>query len=123
MTIGQALEIIDKKYPNHFDDAVKIGWLSELDGKVHAEILLTHDGDVTAFGGYRYDDDRDTTLLVPEPFAYGVYTRYLEMMIDQEYKEIERYNQSATLYNAAYLEFENWYNRTHMPRSRGAFQF
>lgn len=123
MTIGQALEWIDKKYPNHFDPATKIAWLSELDGKVHQEILLTHDGYVPEFSGYTYETDPDTVLLVPTPFSQSVYTRYLEMMIDQEYKEIERYNQSATLFNTAYLEFSDWYNRNYMPRSGGAFRF
>lgn len=123
VTIGQILDSIDKMYPNNFDAATKIAWLSELDGKVHLEILKTHEGDVPEFSGYDYETDLDTQLLIPSPFASGVYTRYLEMMIDQEYKEIDRYNQSAALYNSAYLEFANWYNRTHMPLSSGAFKF
>lgn len=122
MTIGQALDRIDSMYPNHFEAATKISWLSELDGKVHLEILKSHEGDVADFSGYSLETEPDTELLIPFPYD-SVYSRYLEMMITQEYKEIERYNQAAALFNNAYLEFANWYNRSHMPRNSGAFRF
>lgn len=122
MTIGQAIDRIDEMYPNHFETATKIAWLSELDGKVHTEILKSHVGDVADFSGYSLESDPDTVLLIPFPYD-NVYHRYLEMMITQEYKEIERYNQAAALYNAAYLEFANFYNRSHMPLDSGAFKF
>lgn len=122
MTIGQALDRIDSMYPNHFEAATKVSWLSELDGKVHLEILKSHEGDVADFSGYSLETEPDTELLIPFPYD-SVYSRYLEMMITQEYKEIERYNQAAALFNNAYLEFANFYNRSHMPRNSGAFRF
>ena len=123
MTIQQALDQIDGLYPNHFEDALKISWLSELDGKIYHSVLLTHDKEVEEFTGYNLETDRDTELIVPYPYDKSVYMRYLEMMLHQEYKEIERYNQAATLFNSAFIEYESWYNRGTMPKSCGRFLF
>lgn len=123
MTIAQAIEMVDKLYPNHFEEATKIAWLAELDGKVFNDILSTHEDAPESFEMYTYDTDKDTMLLVPPPYSYSVYIRYLEMMMNQEYKETDRYNQAAALFNSAYLDFENWYNRTHLPLSGGRFRF
>ena len=77
MTIQQALDQIDGLYPNHFEDALKISWLSELDGKIYHSVLLTHDKEVEEFTGYNLETDRDTELIVPYPYDKSVYMRYL----------------------------------------------
>ncbi len=124
MTIGQAIDRIDHLYPNHFDYATKLEWLSELDGRVFNEILSTHaDCPVEAFHGYSDATDKDTELLIPYPYATDTYTRYLETKLNQEYKEVERYNMSAAAFEHDYTAFSSWYNRCHMPLNYGRFKF
>jgi hypothetical protein len=39
----------------------------------------------------------------------------LEAQIDYANNEYDKYNNSITVYNATYANFERYYNRTHMP--------
>ena len=42
MTIAEALAQADALRPNEFEAAVKLRWLSTLDGQIHAELLQAH---------------------------------------------------------------------------------
>lgn len=44
-------------------------------------------------------------------------------MIDRENGETGKYNQSSQLFNAAYMAYAGYYNRTHMPRDTGPIRF
>jgi len=119
MTIGHAIEIADRLKPNAYPDEVKVGWLSSLDGQIFEEEIVTHEGG-TMDSFIPYDpDNKEQELLVPHPYAEGIYINYLQMQIDKENGETGKYNQSASHYNNVYSAFRNWYNRTHMPRSAG----
>ena len=50
MTIGEVLAEVDEINPNTIDDAVKIGWLSKLDGRIFDETILTHEHDLVDDG-------------------------------------------------------------------------
>lgn len=123
MTILEAINITDSLKHNTYEQSYKVGWLSQLDWKIFNEIIKTHEGHE---GGefVPYDETTDlanTELLIAEPYCGDVYNNYLQMLIDRENGEIGKYNQSAMLFNAAYQDYCNWYNRTHMPMSRGYF--
>lgn len=126
MTISEAISRTDAVKPNAYDEPRKILWLSELDGMIKSEIIDTHEGgEDVSFAGYDIDDTDTTTteLLVPAPYDV-LYLRYLEMKIDYSNGEYGKYNNSMVMYNAAYSAFENYYNRKHMPISRGSrFKF
>lgn len=113
MTIREVLATVDRLKVNTYRTEEKIDWLSVLDGLIFNEVFKTHYGSpVEEFKGYEVSD-QDVELLVPEPYAYDIYLHYLEARIDQENEEIVKYNQSISLYNAAYLRFQDYWNREH----------
>jgi hypothetical protein len=119
MTIIEAITRVDTVKPNTYSQTEKIKWLSELDGIIKAEIIDTHEGgENVAFSGYTAETDLNTKLLVPAPYD-EVYVRYLEMQIDYANNEYGKYNNSMVMYNSVYTAFEKYYNRDHMPISRG----
>ena len=124
MTIQGAITNVDRLKPNQYTDTMKVKWLSKLDGQIYKEVFLTHEGnEVKAFNGYD-DAAQDTVLLVPYPFDEDIYTYFLQAQIDKENGEMGKYNQNITLYNNAYRNFQNDYNRTHMPLPKGTrFRF
>ena len=133
MTTGEAIRRVDELKPNAYTDQMKISWLSELDGKIFEEVILTHidehipppgifyphdapEMEVEVFSEYSTLEDE---LIVPFPYAGDVYTFYLMSQIDLHNAETAKYNQSITLYNAAYQTYFDWYNRTHKPIRKG----
>ena len=117
MTIKEAISLVDRLKPNQYESDLKLQWLSKLDGMIHQEIILTHvhSENAAEFAGYTANTGEDTELLVPYPYAEDVYNYYLQSMIDRENGESAKYNQSAAMYNAAFNQFQNWYNRNNRP--------
>lgn len=102
-----------------FDDEILIRWLSELEYTAVDEVFLTHrdvPSRAATFGGYSFLNDRNTELLIPEPFSQ-VYTDYLSMKSDISVCDIQRYNNSAAIFFNSYSSFADWYNRRHRPLS------
>lgn len=119
MTILEAISRVDAVKPNSYSQAEKIAWLSRIDATIKNEIIDTHEGaENITFDGYDLDTDTNTELLVPAPYD-EVYIRYLEMQIDYANNEYGKYNNSMVMYNAAYAAYEKYYNRNHMPLSKG----
>jgi hypothetical protein len=119
MTIIEAITRIDHVKPNTYSQPDKVRWLSMLDGVVKNEIIDTHEGgEDVSFAGYNDETLMTAELLIPAPYD-EVYIRYLEMQIDYANGEYSKYNNSADAYNLAFSAYEKYYNREHMPRSRG----
>jgi len=115
MTIMGATNRIDVLKPNVFSQSEKIRWLSVLDGIVKAEIIDTHEGaEDVVFRPYDEKTELTQELLIPHPYD-EIYIRWLEAQIDYANGEYEKYNNSIAMYNAAYLAFERYYNRTRKP--------
>lgn len=115
MTIMGAISHIDAVKPNGYSQAEKIKWLSTLDGIVKAEIIDTHEGgESVTFKGYDETTALTQELLIPHPYD-DVYIKWLEAQIDYANGEYNKYNNSITVYNKAFADFERAYNRTHMP--------
>ena len=114
MTILDAIHQIDTLKPNTYSQEQKIRWLSTLDGVVKKEIIDTHEGgEGISFEPYTLAT-AGNDLLIPAPYD-DVYLRWLEVQIDYANNEYAKYQNSMTMYNAAYVAFERYYNRTHMP--------
>ena len=114
MTINDAITEIDTIKPNQYPDELKVRWLSVLEGKIIDEIILTHQlAEVVEFNGYSIDD-METELIVPDTYA-DVYIYYLMAMIDATNNEGIRYQSSMQMFNNAWLDFANYYNRNNMP--------
>lgn len=119
MTIAEAISLVDKLKPNQYTETMKKNWLSKLDGLVFKEVFQTHeDNPIESFEGYE-KAGMETELLIPYPYDEDIYNYFLQASIDKENGETAKYNQSITLYNNAFLTFQNWYNRTHQPISSG----
>lgn len=120
MTIAEAINHVDKLKPNQYSQSFKVKWLSKLDGQILKEVFATHeDNPIDNFSGYDDNTSTDTELLVPYPYDEDIYNYFLQSQIDKENGETAKYNQSITLYNNAFLSFQNWYNRTHVPIPKG----
>lgn len=69
------------------------------------------------FTGYDDNTDLQTELLVPAPYD-EVYLRWMEAQIDYHNGEYDRYNNAMDMYNTAFTGYQNYYNRTHMPKGK-----
>ena len=118
MTIHEAITRLDSLKHNTFTDEQKIAWLSELDGRIRADFLDTHEGGPEEpFTGYDPLTPRMTKLQVPFPDD-GFYVPYLMAMVDYHNGEIEKYNNSSVVYRSYYNQFRCRYTRTHMPKGQ-----
>ncbi len=116
MKIQEAIARVDAIKPNTYEEIDKVRWLSELDGKIKAEIIDTHEGGTEViFKPYDIETDIETTLIAPPPYD-NLYILWLESKIDYNNSEFAKYNNSSVAFNNAYAEFQKYYNRTHMPK-------
>lgn len=123
MTIIEAINQIDAKKPNTYEQQEKVRWLSTLDGHIKRIIIDTHEGaEDIEFTGYDDTTDVMSELLVPAPYD-EIYLFYLESKIDYYNGEYNKYNNSVTMYNNAFSEYANYYNRSNMPKNNGRFLF
>lgn len=115
MTVKNILDRVDALMPNQYTEAQKMAWLSELDGKIVIEEILTHadyDSALEEFSGY---DSVSDTLVIGFPYGEDIYTYFIEAMVCAQNAETAKYNMYITLYNAAYAQWTKYHNRVHMP--------
>lgn len=117
MTIIEAIRKIDELKPNTYTQEEKVKWLSDIDSMIKRDVIDTHEGSqFYFFSGYNQDTPVDTKLL-----AHGfdeMYILWLESEIDYHNGEYAKYNNTITRYNDIFKNFENDYNRKHMPKGR-----
>ena len=118
MTVNEAIALVDLKEPNSYSRDEKLRWLSALDGKICAEVFFGHE-DCELNGPVAPYESGDEELLVPFPYAEGVYTHYLIAMIAAGNAEAARYNQQIAMYNANYSQWWNAYHAAHTPLHGG----
>ena len=116
MTIAEALAGIDALKPNSFTAAQKIAWLSELDGMVWQELILTHERPAGQTDWQPYSSITATTteLLVPAPYDQ-IYTYWLASKNDVFNLEYDKFGNDQTMFNNAYLTYSDYYTRQNMP--------
>ena len=119
MTIQEALDLADQLKPNMMSEPVKIKFLSEIEGMIHEEIVLrhVHTAAEEAKPFYDSDTDRGTVLIVPAPYDM-LYVYWLMAQIDHMNLEMEKYNNDRALFENAYQQMADWWNRTRMPLPR-----
>jgi hypothetical protein len=114
MTINDVITQVQTLKPHQIPDEILVRWLSVLEGKIIDEIILTHElSERVEFNGYTIND-MDTELMVPDTYA-DVYIYYLEAMIDQTNNETARYTSSMQMFNSAWQDYANYYNRNNKP--------
>lgn len=116
MKIMEAITRIDSLKHNTYTQSDKVAWLSRLDAMVKRHIIDNHKGEVT-FTGYDDSTPLQTELLVPAPYD-EVYLRWMEAQIDYYNGEYDKYNNAIDMFNTAYQAYQNYYNRTYMPKGK-----
>lgn len=119
MTIQQAMDKADRMKPNMMPEEDKIGFLSEIEGKIHEEIIMTHEHTAEEETRPEYDSDTDPTteMLVPAPYDM-IYVYWLMAQIDHLNQEMDKYNNDRSLFEDAWGNFADYWNRKKMPIQR-----
>lgn len=111
-TFSEIIDRVDQNKPNAFEQSEKLRWLTELDGKIAAEVMLM------SIAGVRNlpqgEDALECEPLVGFPYE-DLYDRYLEAKIDYHNGEFSNYQNSMEAYNAAYSGFVNWFLNSYDP--------
>ena len=124
MTVSEAIAQADAIAPNHYTPEQKLRWLSDLDGKITHEVLLTHEQRPFDQGfPCEGHDDASEELIVQAPYATDVYVNYLLSRVAEANAEVGKYNLYSALFNSAYQDFTNRYNRTHTPKGEGEWRY
>jgi hypothetical protein len=119
MTITEAIARIDSLKPNRFSEIDKIYWLNELDGKIKAEVIDTHEGsELVQFEPYNDKTKANKTELIVKQPHENIYILWLETKIDYYNAEYTRYNNSSIAFNSAYMDFVRAYHKDHKPKPR-----
>lgn len=113
MTLQETIEKCDKLKPNQYDEKEKTDWINELELRVVRDILQKHEG-YEEYVFMPYETGEEAVLIVPEPYS-DLYIKFLFCQIDLYNAEIDRYNNSAALFNAAFSDYQLYFRRTHMP--------
>jgi len=121
MKVSQVIDIFDEERPNSIKADTKLRWLKQIEKKVMEEIVDTHEQKEPEedpseepkdyFDGWGVDFE----LYIPEEFV-DVYVKYLDQKTCQVENDLTAYNVASGLFNANYLEYYNYHNRTHMPK-------
>lgn len=119
MTIQAAIDTIDTLKPNMFPIHQKVAWLSDLDGMIWREIVLTHEGvePGRSFDGYDQDTNPSTDLLAPEPYT-DIYRHYMATKMDIANRETGEYAKDNVLFNNAWQTLCDYWNRKQLPLLR-----
>ena len=115
MTIAQAKDKLQALKPHAYEASQVVDWLSRVEGRVFTELIRTHANDaLITFAGYTDATPVDTLLIAPEPYdelyLYGLMTQ-----VDLYNQELDKYNNSAALFNQAWHALAAFWNRTYLP--------
>jgi hypothetical protein len=123
MTINDILTQVDEIQPNTYDENIKIAWLSELDGRIFNDVILTHEHDLVEdeegnlvepeFVAYDENSENEE-LIIPNTYA-DIYRHWLFAQIAYSNGEVDRFNNSMVMYNSSLKEYYDWYNRNNLP--------
>ena len=112
MTVNEAIAQVRAINRGEYTDEQLIQWLSDLDARIHTEVLMTHIPQPREEFTPISDGERELTV----PDVYGVvYRHWLVAIIYLIYNDNLHYNNSTVMFNASYQAYTNWYNRTHAP--------
>ena len=107
MTIQTCMKLVDTVMPNALPGAVKLRFLGEIEGRVRVELLGEEPDRMTVFDE---STPADTELSAPHPYDQ-LYWLYVAAMIDYASGDLARYENTATLFNAAYGNYGKWLKR------------
>jgi hypothetical protein len=110
MTALKVLEIFNNETENDISDEIKKQWLWELDRKIASEINNGRKGLSKTY--FLPEDALTKSLSGIDEFA-EIYISYLRMKMNYMLGEIERYNNSAAIFNRLYYELSSFVSRNY----------
>lgn len=119
MKLLDAIGRVERDRPNEAGKDDLVAWINQLDMRFWTEQVRRHEGgDAVAAPDYSMDAAGDTELLIPSPWD-EVYIHHLYACIDYRLGEMDRYNNSAILFQNAWANACKAWRRTHMPLQTG----
>ncbi len=119
MTALKALEIFNNETENEISDELKKQWLSELDVKIAGEINNGRNNLLQI--AFSPESALTTELAAVEEFS-EIYISYLRMKMSYMLGEIERYNNSAAIFNRLYYEMSNFVSRNYQKKIKNSIK-
>lgn len=113
MKIIEIIERVDETRPNAFSEKVKLQWLSELEGKIAADVMMMGIQEIRTLE-YKHPDSLETEPLVSYPHQ-DMYAYWLEAKIDYANGEYSKYQNSMEMFNQHYVNFVRWFASTYNP--------
>lgn len=118
MTVKEIISLVDELKPNHYSTERKMEWLNQIEGQIYEKIIKTHENpDGITFEKYSLEADGDKEVIASGIYE-ALYRYFIESQIDYANQEINKYNNSAAMFNKLYSEYTNAYNRVYMPVHR-----
>lgn len=117
MTLKEVISRFDVLYPNVLEYAEKRELISRLEGKIFLELFSLYEGGAEKYPRCSEDMAPDTPLSVPFPFD-DLYLKFLCAENDSINSDVDRYVNSARIFNAAYEEFASYLHRTRKRKTR-----
>lgn len=151
MTVADIINEYDSDHSNNLTTEQKVRWIRRIESRIKKEIIQTHvhdsiddtlsamfgeddesfvegttlyfgDGAIVAGDDTDKDFGLETKLIVPEPYD-ELYLYYIDARDAHSHNETARYNAAVSLFNQAYLEYVQYYNRTHKVRQPATHLF
>ena len=119
MTALKALEIFNNETENEIADELKKQWLSELDVKIAGEV--NNGRNTLSKTAFLHDNALTTELTAVNEFS-EIYIAYLRMKMNYMLGEIERYNNSAAIFNRLYYEMTNFVSRNYQKKIKNSIK-
>lgn len=112
-TIQEIIKRVDENKPNAFAPLTKMKWISDLDGKIAADVFLM---DIAQIRELQYvgEEGLKKEPLVSYPHD-DIYDLWLEAKIDAANGEYNRYQNTMQLYNESYGNFVRWFASVYEP--------
>lgn len=120
MQIKELMDSVKALRPSGYTDAEMLSWINRIEQMIWNNLVITHalpDGMVTELPVYDAETEDDTVLLAPL-LHDEIYQHFMIMQIDLFNMEYIKYNNSRALYNTAWTELANWWNRNYRPVKR-----
>ena len=107
LNIQTCMELVNRLAPGRADDALKLRLLGEIEGRVKVELLGYSPEETDTFDS---ETPGDTELCAPHPYDQ-LYWLYVLTMMDYLSGDPGRYENGATMFNAAYQGYGKWLKR------------
>ena len=124
MTPSAAIAMADRLKPNMMTAEDKYRYLNEIEGKVFHEILLTHvhddDLELPVYEPPTDPPAEEDEMLAPAPYDM-LYVYWIMSQIDHLNQEMDKYNNDRALFENAWGNFADYWNRNYMPLSARRF--